>query len=197
MFRFNVRQPVRYFIFIFILAILAAGAHAKDEKSIKRFTAAIVALAPTVDPAEAELVSVTSHQTARQLARKYRVVGPPFFQNFLINVGVRERGFCYHWAHDIGVRLKELKLKTLELHWGASDEGTHLESNCLVVTAPGQSFFDGYIIDGWRMAGRLCWWPVRKDSKYLWKENLQLTAWLQEPERLGKKSSRATAARRF
>ena len=170
-------------------------AEAKDEKSIKRFTAAIVALAPGVDPAEAEAVSVTSHHTARQLARDYRVVGPPPFQNFLIHIGARKRGFCFHWAHDIGLRLKELPLKTLELHWGASDEGTRLESNCLVVTARGQRFNDGYIIDAWRMAGRLCWWPVSKDSAYLWKENMQLTAWLRNSAPQEQKTQGATVLR--
>jgi hypothetical protein len=182
----------RTVILLYALLVFAPAALAKDEKSIKRFTAAITALSPTVDPAEAEAVSVTAHQTSRQLAHEYRVVGPPFFQNFLIHIGVRERGFCYHWAYDIGARLKELRLKTLELHWGASDEGTRLESNCLVVTARGQPFLDGYIIDGWRNAGRLCWWPARKDSAYQWKENLQLTAWLGEPP--AKKIARETTA---
>jgi hypothetical protein len=195
MFNFKISKLVRCFVFIFVFAILADGALAKDEKSIKRFTAAIVALASSVDPAEAESVSVTAHRTARQLAHEYRVVGPPSFQNFLIHLGVRKRGYCYHWSYDIGARLKKLRLKTLELHWGASDEGTHLESNCLVVTARGQPFNDGYIIDGWRMAGRLCWWPVKKDSVFLWKENMRLTAWLNEYERSEEKPQPTTALR--
>ena len=97
---------------------------------------------------------------------------------------------------DIGVRLKELKLKTLELHWGASDEGTRLESNCIVVTARGQAFNEGYIIDAWRMAGRLCWWPVSKDSTFLWKENMGLTAWLQDYGQPEPKPQQTTAAAR-
>jgi hypothetical protein len=157
-------------------------AYAMDEKSIRGFRDAIVKLAPDVDPAEAELVSVTAHQTARQLARDYRVVGPAVFQNFLIHVGARQRGFCWHWARDIGTRLKELRLKTLYLHWGAADANTHLEHNVVVVTARNQSFREGYIIDGWRNAGRLCWWPVTKDSSYKWKEDLRETAWLHDYE---------------
>src|SRR2546428_8157647 len=160
---------IRSIIFVSTFIILADPTRASDEKSIKRFTAAIVALAPDVDPTEAESVSLTAHQTSRQLAREYRVVGPPFFQNFLIHLGVRKRGYCYHWAYDIGARLKELRLKTLELHSGASDEGTRLESNCVVVTARGQPFNDGFIMDGWRNAGRLCWGPVKKDRPFLWK----------------------------
>ena len=176
----NSRKIFYLLVLASAIAVCLGTASAKDEKSIKRFTEAIVKLSPTVDPDEAEQVSVTAHHTARQLAHDYRVVGPPPFQNFLIHLGMREKGYCWHWSQDIGVRLKELKLKTLELHWGASDEGTRLESNCIVVTARGQAFNEGYIIDAWRMAGRLCWWPVSKDSTFLWKENMSLTAWLQD-----------------
>jgi hypothetical protein len=49
----------------------------------------------------------------------------------------------------------------------------------VVVTLPGQAIESGYIIDGWRAAGRLLWWPVKKDE-YPWKENPVETAWLQK-----------------
>ena len=158
------------------------AAIAVDEKSIQRFRDAIIKLGPNIDPAEAEAVSITSHHTARELAKQYRVVGPATFQNFLINIGARQRGYCAHYARDIGTRLKQLRLKTLYLHWGTADAGTRLEHNVIVVTALDQPFSDGYIIDGWRNAGRLCWWPVTKDSGYKWKEDSQETAWLHDYE---------------
>ena len=169
------------------IAVSSPVALATDEKSIQRFKEAIIKLSPTVDPAEAEAVAVTSHRMARQLAREYRVVGPSVFQNFLINIGARQRGFCAHYARDIGTRLKELRLKTLYLHWGAADANTRLEHNVIVVTAVNQPFDAGYIIDGWRNAGRLCWWPVLKDSGYKWKEDLQETAWLHDYELIAPK----------
>ena len=167
-----------------VATLFASTASAVDERSIKGFTEAIIKLGPGVDPAEAEAVSVTSHRMSRQLAREYRSVGPAVFQNFLINIGARQRGYCAHYARDIGTRLKEMRLKTLDLHWGAADAGTHLEHNVIVVTAINQPFNEGYIIDGWRNAGRLCWWPVLKDSSYKWKEDLQETAWLHDYERM-------------
>jgi hypothetical protein len=170
-------------------SLAAPYAWAVDEKSIAGFTEAIKKLSPDVDPREAEAVSETSHRMARQLARDYRVVGPAVFQNFLINIGARQRGYCAHYARDIGTRLKELRLKTLYLHWGAADAGTHLEHNVIVVTGLNQDFHQGYIIDGWRNAGRLCWWPVLKDSGYVWKEDLQETAWLHDYELVQQKPS--------
>ena len=178
------------FIFAFLLVIHAATAG--DERSIKNLTKALSALAPDVDPAEAEQLSVTAHTTARRLKREYRVALNPEFTVFLYNIGRRKRGWCGHWAQDIGAQLKELKLKTLVLHWGEAYPGTTSENNALVVTARNQRFQDGIIIDGWRRAGRLFWCPVIKDDEYeveqhyghsgitVWKENMKWSAWLQE-----------------
>ena len=160
-----------------------------DEKSIQRFRDEIIKLSPEVDPAEAEAVSVTAHHTARLLARQYRVVGPAIFQNFLIHIGARKRGYCWHWARDIGTSLKELRLKTLYLHWAAADADTHLEHNVIVVAAPNQAVSQGYLIDGWRNAGRLYWCKVTNDSDYIWKEDLKETAWLHDYELVQPKSS--------
>src|SRR5437773_9940939 len=178
--------------FIFAFLVLIHAATARDERSIKDLSKALAGLARDVDPAEAELVSVTAHTTARKLAKDYRVVLNPEFTVFLVNIGMRKRGWCGHWTRDIGARLKELKLKTLVLHWGEAYPGTSSENNCLVVTARNQPFQDGIIIDGWRRAGRLCWGAVRKDDEYeleqhyghsgitAWKEDALYTAWLQD-----------------
>ena len=160
------------------LLLCPQGAMADDSKSIKRFRDAIEKLAPAVDPAEAQLVSETAHYTARRLQKEWRVVPPANLQNFLIHIGARQRGYCFHWAHDIGAQLRKLPLKTLVLHWAEAYPNTHLEHNVVVVTARGQPFYTGYIIDGWRAAGRLLWWPVIKDE-YPWKENMVETAWIQ------------------
>jgi len=160
---------------------------------------ALVALAPDVDPGEAEMVSVAAQTTEQSLAREYRVVWNGGFQNLLIHMGKRERGYCGHYTRDIGERLKALKLKTLVLHWGAAYAGTLDENNGLVVTARNQPFENGIVLDGWRRAGRLFWCPLKEDSQYdsgqgsrwrathhgsygvtAWKEDPLYTAWLQD-----------------
>jgi hypothetical protein len=192
-------------IFLFcVFVILANGAWARDERSINDLSKALAGLVPDVDPAEAEQISETAHTTARRLAREYRVVLNPELQAFLVNVGLRKRGWCGHWAADIGARLKELKPRTLVLHWGVAYDHTSSENNCLVVTARNQPFQDGIILDGWRRAGRLFWCPVRKDDEYeveqhyghsgitAWRENMQWSAWLQDYEPGKPKSKTAT-----
>ena len=120
----TVVNMVRPLTFIFVSLVLATPAQASDDYSINALSKALVALAPDVDPGEAQLLSLTAHTTARRLKKEYRVVLNPEFQNFLINIGMRKRGYCAHYTRDIGARLKELRLKTLVLHWGAAYVGT-------------------------------------------------------------------------
>ena len=183
-------------------------AWALDEKSINDLRNALIALSPrTVDPQEAELLSDTAHRTSRQLAREYGVTGDPAIHNYLIHIGRKKRGICADYTHDIGARLKEMRFKTLVLHWGTAWEKESDENNALIVTARNQSFYDGIVLDGWRRAGRLFWCHVRDDAEYeagrhgflghlgghlstgitAWKEDLQRTASLQ-PQPLPPKS---------
>ena len=190
---------LRTVVFIIAFGVCIKAVWAGDERSIKKLREALVALAPDVDPGEAELVSVTAHTTSRSLAREYRVVWCAGVQNILINTGRRQRGFCGHYTRDIGERLKELRLKTLVLHWGAAFAGTMDENNGLVVTALNQPFENGILMDGWRNGGRLFWCALKEDSAYdlrlhpprrpeppghagttAWRENPLYTAWLQD-----------------
>ena len=203
----NFVDVIRPLVFIFAFAVCVGPAWARDERSINDLSKALAALGPEVRPGEAELLSVTAHTTSRSLAREYRIVLNPEFQNFLINIGLRRRGYCAHFARDIGTRLKTLKLKTLVLHWGAAFAGTSGEDNCLVVTARNQPFQDGIILDGWRRAGRLFWCAVREDHEYevqqhyghsgitAWKEDVHETAWLQDYRPSERKPKRTAAQR--
>src|SRR5213596_1595390 len=148
-------MTTRTLFFVFAFLLVLSLAHAGDERSIKDLAKALTGLASDVDPAEALSLSATAHTTARRLKREYRVVLNPEFTVFLYNIGMRKRGWCGHWAQDIGAELKELKLKTLVLHWGEAYPNTTSENNALVVTAQNQRFEDGIILDGWRRAGRL------------------------------------------
>jgi hypothetical protein len=129
-------------------------------------------LSPTVRVDEAERLAQCAYITSRRLAREYRVVFPPALNNILVNTGARKRGLCYQWTEDLMHELDALKLETLELHWGEAFARTFSENNGVVVTAKGQPFAQGIVLDAWRYQGRLYWGPVRKDPEgYKWQEN--------------------------
>lgn len=130
----------------------------------------LTALSSRVNSAEAARVAAEAHQTSRELARVYRPVVSPQFQNFLVNTGFKQRGLCHHWARDLGERLAALKVRTLVVRWAIARGGTLREHNAVVVTARGQPFEQGIVLDAWRHSGRLFSSPVAAD-KYPWKED--------------------------
>jgi hypothetical protein len=133
----------------------------------------IANLAQPVRTEEARRVAECAYNTGRDLKREWKVVWPPGLQNFLVNTGRRKGGLCFQFATELLIRLNRLKLETIDLHWAEAFPRTASEHNVIVVTAKGQPFEQGIILDNWRYGGRLVWGPVTEDPHYQWKENKQ------------------------
>ena len=146
------------------------GVAGTEHAEVAELRDQLLALSPLIRRDEAERLSSAAHEASRQLASDYRLIGPPLFHNFLVNAGVRARGLCHQWTRDLGDRLARLQLRTLVLHWGAARAGTLREHNCIVVTARGQPFAEGVVLDGWRHSGQLFSIRVAAD-RYPWKED--------------------------
>jgi hypothetical protein len=131
----------------------------------------LLALSPAVRLDEAERVAHCAYTTGRELAREWRVVWMPGVQNFLVNIGARKGGLCFQWATELLIRLNALRLQTLDLHWAESYLGTSAEHNVIVVTAKGQPFDKGIILDNWRYEGHLIYCRVTMDPEYRWTDN--------------------------
>jgi hypothetical protein len=68
------------------------------------------------------------------------------------------------------LRLRELDLKTFDLHWGVAHKGDlWLEHSGVIVTPRGRPFAEGLVLDAWRHSGRLRWATVAGD-RYPWVE---------------------------
>jgi hypothetical protein len=130
----------------------------------------LLALDGRTDRTEAGRVARTAVETSRRLAEVYRVVPPAYFHNLLIQAGIRERGLCYHWTEDLLRPLLALRLESYDLYWGVAYRGSDLrEHNSVVITARGQAFSDGLVLDPWRHAGEL-YWAVAGRDEYPWEE---------------------------
>ncbi len=137
-----------------------------------RLLSRLIALSPTrVSDDEAREVASCAYNTGRDFQREWNVVWPPGVQNFLVNTGRRKGGLCFQWATMLLLRLDALKLQTLEFHWAESFPGTTSEHNVIVMTAKGQPFEDGILLDNWRYGGNLVYGAVATDPQYRWKEN--------------------------
>ncbi|MDH3886826.1 MAG: hypothetical protein OET63_21585 [Desulfobacterales bacterium] len=147
---------------------IQADAQIYREK-VKQLEQVLIALSETVDKTEAMMVAETAVRESAVLAEEYQLVRPAVAHNLLIALGLKDRGLCYHWTEDLMKRLQALDLKSLQLYWGVAHRGSELrEHNCVVVSARGQSFFKGIVLDPWRNSGNLFWARVTKDD-YPWK----------------------------
>src|SRR5262245_64184086 len=137
---------------------------AKDSAKAEELANQLARLSRRVDPNEAKLLAECAYATVARLRPEYNMFGTPIFNNFLVYYGWRKRGYCYHWTEDLLLALDKLKLQTLELHWADAYRDTWQENNCLVVTAKGQSFERGMILECWRHFGHLRWNLVPSDQ---------------------------------
>jgi len=137
---------------------------AKDLSKAEELANQLAALSRRVDPNEAKLLAECAYATVARLRPEYNMFGTPIFNNFLVYHGWRKRGYCYHWTEDLLLALDKLNLKTLELHWADAYRDTWQENNCLVVTAKGQAFEHGMILECWRHFGHLRWNLVPSDQ---------------------------------
>jgi hypothetical protein len=133
--------------------------------------ARLVALSPGVNPEEARRVAQIAYTTGRELAAKWKMGSSPTIHSFLINIGLKKGGYCYQFATELLLRLDAQKMKTLEFHWAESDAGTDTEHNVIAVTARGQPFEQGIMLDNWRHSGHLLWGPLTGDPSHTWQEN--------------------------
>ncbi|MGD9043340.1 MAG: hypothetical protein PVG06_06500 [Desulfobacterales bacterium] len=139
------------------------------RQKVKQLEHALLALDATVAGPEAIRVADTAVRESAILAEEYQLVRPAVAHNLLVALGIKDRGLCYHWTEDLMKRLQALDLKSLQLYWGVAHRGSELrEHNCVVISAKGQDFCKGIVLDPWRNSGNLFWARVSRDS-YPWK----------------------------
>ncbi len=118
---------------------------------------------------EADKISNVLIATAISLSDQYEMVNPPLYHNMLVNIGLRDRGLCCHWAEDLHTALRKLNASSLKFAWLVSRQGSQLrEHNSIVIYAEDNSWQQGIVFDPWRKAGEPFWTAVAEDD-YPWK----------------------------
>ncbi|MFC5453710.1 hypothetical protein [Prosthecobacter fluviatilis] len=152
-----------------LASCVSTGTLAEHQEKARRLSHDLQQLSPSVDAREADRLATTAIEESAKLAADFKPFIHPWMNNGLVNVGLRKRGLCYQWRDDLFPHLFHLKLKTLDLHLSASKRDTWQEHHGIVVTAKGQRFEDGLVIDPWRHGGRLWWGLLKNDKSHPWK----------------------------
>lgn len=117
---------------------------------------------------EANVLAITLVNQTYVLKKKYKSIFIPILHNMMIDVGIRKRGACKHWAEDLLAQLRPLERNFYYLAWGEANVGTIMEHNVAVVIPRGRPFEDGLLYDPWRTSGKPFWVRVSDDHHYNW-----------------------------
>ena len=122
----------------------------------------------SIDPVEAEDLAMFSIPYTKRLANSYGLVLSPNFQNFLVNIGLKKKGYCYNYADDLGYALVKRGYKSMDIYRIIHKKGSIFEHNAILIT-PHYTTKKGVVLDGWRNAGKLFYSRLKDDHDYEWK----------------------------
>jgi hypothetical protein len=149
-----------------------------EQQRIADLSFAIRSLSADIDPAEARRAAQIAITYSQQLAQQYEITDSPLMHNFLVNIGVKERGLCVDWTSDLLVRLQQERFYSLKLHWGIANYETafRIEHSTVIISARGNSLDQGLVLDPWRYSGYLFWAPTLHDPTYSWHAQAEIHA---------------------
>ena len=172
------RRLVRFFPVLAFVVLTACGTAPPDQRTpatqaeIDELTRGIMALGPNIDPVEAARAAEIAYRYSHQLAFQYEIEDPPLVHNTKVNMGIKPRGLCWHWAEDMEKRLKAEGFETLALHRAIANDDNpwRIAHSTAIIAMRGEAWDDGMVLDPWRNAGELHWQTVVEDTKYKWVE---------------------------
>jgi len=119
---------------------------------------------------EASVLAVGLFEEIARLKKKYKSIFIPIFHNMMIDVGVRKRGACKHWAEDLLTYMTPIKRDFFYIAWGEANMQKITEHNVAVIFPIGRSFDEGMMIDPWRTSGKPFWIKLKDDKHYHWQQ---------------------------
>lgn len=159
----------KYFSILIIFFYTGCTFQPTEPLHVKNLEKTITSIGSSIDRGEAKELSLKSMIISSKLAKKYDLVKPPLYHNFLVNIGVKNRGLCWHFAYDMLSQIKALDLKTFDYYIGGANINDYWEEhNTLVITCKGCKFDEGVVLDPWRNSGTLYFSKVKDDINYNW-----------------------------
>lgn len=132
----------------------------------------ITALSDSIDPQEAYALANSAINTTYNLTARYGMSGPPEYHNVMVNLGLRDRGLCWHWTTDLLSAFFKLNLETIDFIWAEAHAGSDFSEHNVAVIVPkaNMQLKNGLVYDPWRASGKPFWIRVKDDTKYPWVE---------------------------
>ncbi len=162
-----------YFKLLFLLFSFAGCAVSTPpipQNRVAQLSKMLQSLDSTIPSKEAMQLSRDIFKETAKLTKEFKLTSPPWFHNFLVNMGLREKGLCYHWSDALYRYFLDKKYPSFEFHLAGANIGEYFfEHNVLVIVSKNGKFEEGIVIDPWRNSGKLYFSKLKEDKKYEWK----------------------------
>jgi hypothetical protein len=158
----------------FFLAACNVTPTPASEQKVMMLTKLLRSLDVTIAQKEALRLSRDIFQQTTKLTKAFELTSPPWFHNVLVNIGLREKGLCYHWSDAFYRSLVKKSYPHFSFHLGGANIGEYWsEHNVLVVTGKEGKFEEGVVIDPWRDSGKLYFSKIKEDRVYHWQHRAE------------------------
>jgi len=138
-------------------------------RKVKILAQKLEKLNPHASSFESYRLSFSIYQKTTQLNRKFKRTTTPKIHNFLVNIGLKEKGLCYDFSDALYSYLKKQNYPHFRFHFVVSNRGEYLfEHNALVISCPQKKILEGLLIDAWRDSHHLYVVEIEKDKGYRW-----------------------------
>ncbi len=164
---------LRYLFKLMLFSLFFTGCsvapHSVSETEVDTLAALLASLDRNIPKKEAVRLSRDIFSETQTLVKDFDLASPPLYHNFLVNIGLRKKGLCYHWSDALYLYFSAKEYPHFSFHLAGANIGEYFfEHNTLVVTAKGGTVEDGIIIDPWRNSGKLYFSKVKDDRAYRW-----------------------------
>ena len=129
--------------------------------------------------AEARWLADTAYKASAGIARVNDLYLPGWMGNILVNWGVKERGLCWHYQHDLFRELRRRPLQYFKLGCCVRDRSEGSEHNCVYIAAADTPWPRAVVLDAWAHNGRLSFEPdARTLDEECWQDQPELCSLL-------------------
>lgn len=161
-------------LYIFIIIFLTACANKNNvtknnlNNNSKKLYNLIIKSSEYIDKNEASDFSKNIILHSAFLAKSYKVNTHPLIHNTLINLNLKHKGFCYHYANDLLKYINYKKYKSFKFKKIVSNRNNYFEHTAIILTRKDINFENSIVLDAWRDAGKLYFSKIKDDKKYEW-----------------------------
>jgi len=172
----NLAQLAAMLLFLSACGTPTPNPEVTGSDAVKRLEAGLMAMGPDIDPEEAARAAEIAYSYTRVLAEEYEIVDPPLVHNTKVNMGLKPRGLCWHWAEDMQKRFEAEDFQTLDVLRAIATAPFRIDHSTVLLSPDGGDLSNAMVIDPWRFGGQLYWGMAPEDDRYAWRPQLEVLA---------------------